>query len=95
MFALVLALQGVRSGPVVVQVEGPGGGSWVVRAQASGWKLFKGDVAEAAARLRITAGDWWRTVTLGLTVDEALARASTEGDPSLVRSTLGAIAIIA
>jgi len=95
MFALPAALQGVRSGPVVVQVEGPGGGSWVVRAQASGLKLFQGHVVEAAARLRITAGDWWRTVTLGLSVDEALTRASIEGDPLLVRATLGAVAIIA
>lgn len=95
MFALPIALQAVRSGPVVVHVEGPGGGTWVAKAQGSGWKLLMGDVAEAAARLRITAGDWWRTVTLGLTVDEALARASTEGDPTLARSALGAVAIIA
>jgi uncharacterized protein (TIGR03083 family) len=95
MFALPIALQAVRSGPVVVHVEGPGGGSWVVRAHGSGWKLFTGDVAGAAARLRIEAGDWWRTVTLGLTVDEALARAYTEGDRNLARSALGAVAIIA
>ena len=95
MFALPVALRDNRSELVVVQVEGPGGGTWVVEAQAGEWKLFKGDVAEAAARLSVTAEDWWRTVTLGLTVDEALARAHSEGDQSLVRTALGAVAIIA
>jgi uncharacterized protein (TIGR03083 family) len=95
MFSLPIALEEQPPGSLAIEIGGSGGGTWVVKSQSDGWRLFRGNLANPTARLRIAAGDWWRTVTLGLSPSDALTKASVEGDSALARAALDANAIIA
>ena len=95
MFSLPIALEGEPSGTLAIEILGAGGGTWVVTSQSGGWRLFRGNPSTPTSRLRIAAGDWWRTVTLGLSPTEALSRAAVEGDSAPARAAMGAIAIVA
>lgn len=55
----------------------------------------QGAAGVPASRLRIGASDWWRTLTLGLSPEQALSRASVEGDPEDAFAAPTAVAIIA
>jgi uncharacterized protein (TIGR03083 family) len=95
MFALPIAMAGQDPGTLVLEIDGPGGGTWTVARRVGGWQLLQGVAPGTAARLRIAVGDWWRTVTLGLSPEEALTRASIDGHPALAQAALRAVAIIA
>jgi uncharacterized protein (TIGR03083 family) len=95
MFSLPIALEKQPAGALAIEIVGSGGGTWVVMSQSDGWRLFRGEVPAPTSRLRIAAGTWWRTVTLGLSPSDALTEAAVEGDSRLARAALGAIAIIA
>ena len=97
MHALPLAMEKYASSPgaLVVTIEGPAGGSWSVFREDQRWHLFEGTADDARAKLRVAAEDWWRLVTLGSRPEEVRRRAAVEGDESLVRAALSAVAIIA
>ena len=93
--ALPMALGGRAGGSVALEIGGAGGGQWLVEGAGGAWRLLEGRAPSAACRVRLDAADWWRTVTLGITAREALARAEVEGDRALAEVALGAVAIIA
>ena len=95
MFALPIALAGQPPGTLAIEVQGPGGGLWAVTHAPDGWMLLRGPIEDATSTLRIRAGDWWRTVTLGIAPEQALYKGAVHGDVALARAALGAIAIIA
>lgn len=98
MHSLPMALAGHDSGAgmaVAVRIEGDAGGEWSVVKDAERWRLFEGAADDPRTTLTIAADDWWRVVTLGLTVEEAWKRARVEGDPALAKAFLSAVAIIA
>lgn len=95
MFALPIALERYSAGTLAIDIAGAGGGHWILRGNRNGWTLLRGTAADSTSQLQVPAGVWWRTVTLGLSPEEALDRASVWGDVDLARAALGAIAIIA
>ncbi len=97
-FALPVALArhgGPDGAAVRVRVEGEAGGTWSAVRQESGWRLYEGLADGARATVVVTADDWWRLVTLGLSADAVWTRARVEGDRTLARAVLGTIAMIA
>lgn len=94
-FAVPKALTGQSGGGIAIEVEGPGGGEWLVERAGDTWVLLQGRAKGADCRLRLAVSDWWRTVTLGKTPASALAAARVEGDRELAQAVLRSVAIIA
>lgn len=80
---------------VLIQVTGPGGGTWTVQFQNAIWALDRGASAQpAAAVVRLSADCLWRVATGGITVAAAREQASISGDQALGSAVLSLVAII-
>ena len=81
---------------VRVEIGGEAGGSWTVRREDNGWKLYAGqDEQRAASTVRLPAGVAWRLFTKGMEPDAAVAKIEISGDQVLGGRVLEAVAIIA
>lgn len=81
---------------VWVQIGGGAGGSWTVRRDDNGWKLYAGqDEQGEASTVRLPSEVAWRLFTRGMEPDTVLAEIEITGDKSLGQKALDAVAIIA
>ncbi|MFC4011259.1 maleylpyruvate isomerase family mycothiol-dependent enzyme [Nonomuraea purpurea] len=79
---------------VRVVVPGPCGGTWQARTDG-GWRMTDDANSPAAATITMRAGDLWRLASRGITVAEARARATTQGDPALADAVTSLLAVVA
>ncbi len=98
MRALPAAYRGVKAPPdttVSVVIDGEAGGTWSLVRGAAGWELHVGPATEPAARIRLDQDTAWRLFFKGLTAATAAERVAFEGDVSLARPYLSALAVMA
>jgi hypothetical protein len=84
--ALPRAYEGVaapQGTAVVLQVDAEGDNTWSLVREASGWTVFRGAAADAAARVRMDADTAWRLLYNALPADATRARIIVDGDPAL------------
>jgi uncharacterized protein (TIGR03083 family) len=71
------------------------GGDWTVRRDEDRWRLYVGAAETPVARVSLDPRTAWRLFTKGIGPQEALARATLEGDVHLAERVLHTVAIIA
>jgi uncharacterized protein (TIGR03083 family) len=92
---VAFAAVGAPIGTVVeLTIEGDAGGSWSVRREPDGWRLYAGTADAPAARVALPQDAAWRLFTKGLAPEEAERHARSEGDARLAQQALRAVAII-
>jgi uncharacterized protein (TIGR03083 family) len=80
---------------VTVVVSGEAGGTWSLVREAEGWALRMGPAAEPAARIRLDQDAAWRLFFKALPPATAAERVAIDGDASLARPYLSALAVMA
>ncbi len=81
-----------------VEVTGEAGGTWTLRREEGGWRLWVGAASEAgppAARARLPQDAAWRLFTRGLDRRTAEARVAVAGDRRLAEPIFDTVAVIA
>jgi uncharacterized protein (TIGR03083 family) len=76
-------------------IEGPAGGTWTLRRDTSGWRLYAGEAPNPAAVVTLSDDSAWRLFSKGLAPDAARARVRIEGDQALGAVTLRSLAVMA
>lgn len=77
------------------EVRGESGGAWTLVRAASGWELFLGSNAAAAAIVNLDQETAWKLFSKGLDHDSARRRIRIEGDTALGEPVLGSLAVMA
>ena len=80
---------------LVVEIAGDAGGAWSIIREPGGWTHYEGAAIDARTRISVADDVWWRVVTLGMTPADGWRHARIQGEPTLARAALGAVAIIA
>jgi hypothetical protein len=80
---------------VALRIEGDAGGAWLLRRQASRWKLYAGGDSSADAEVRLGQETAWRLFTKDIAREEAAARAVISGDRALGEVVLDMVSVIA
>jgi uncharacterized protein (TIGR03083 family) len=80
---------------VRVTIEGPAGGDWTLRREASGWRLYAGAAAGTNAIVTLSDDTAWRLFSKGLRPEAARARVRIDGDHALGSVVLQALAVMA
>lgn len=91
------AYDGVAAEPgtaVVLEVDAEGENTYSVVRGASGWDVFRGAAAGAAARVRMDADTAWRLLYNALPPDAARARVTISGDAALTEPMLRARSVM-
>ena len=83
-----------RSASVVLDVSGPSGGLWTLSPEDGRWKLYEGEAAPAAARVRITDDAAWMLLFNALKGDAATDAIVIEGAPELAAPFVQARSVI-
>lgn len=91
-FRAVAAPEGQR---IALVIEGDAGGSWLLRREPQGWRLYVGDDPGADAVVRIDQDAAWRLFTRGMTKAQAATRAQVSGDQRLGETVLDMVSVIA
>jgi uncharacterized protein (TIGR03083 family) len=79
---------------VLFEITGEAGGTWSLRREDGGWRLYAGASPEAAARLRTDQDTAWRLLTKGLSQEMAAGRVHMDGAATLGRPFLHMLAIM-
>ena len=96
--ALPFTYRTVTAGPgatLSLEIIGPAGGVWTLAQADEGWSLFTGSPPEPSTRVTLGQETAWKLFSKGLTADQARHSIRIEGDASLGRPMLGALAIMA
>ncbi|GHO88808.1 maleylpyruvate isomerase family mycothiol-dependent enzyme [Dictyobacter formicarum] len=80
---------------IQLSITGEAGRSWFLMRNHSAWSLFTDTAFEPAAIITIDQQTTWCLLTKGLTREQALARASTQGNTALALPFFSAVSIIA
>jgi uncharacterized protein (TIGR03083 family) len=80
---------------VRLEITGEAGGVWTVARSDSGWGLFAGPHPSPGAVVTLDQDAAWKLFSKGLSPERARREIRIEGDPSLGRPVLGALAIMA
>ncbi|MCL4251523.1 MAG: maleylpyruvate isomerase family mycothiol-dependent enzyme [Anaerolineae bacterium] len=80
---------------VELRVTGAAADHWYVILEAEGWALYKDTDITPASVVMLDGDTAWRIFTKGITLDEAAAQVSIDGDVALGRVLLNTVAIIA
>jgi uncharacterized protein (TIGR03083 family) len=83
-----------RSGALVIEITGPGGGTWTVRHREQQWHIDDGADPHASARAILTGATAWRLFFNALPPAQAEARVRIEGDVDLARPLLRVRSVI-
>jgi uncharacterized protein (TIGR03083 family) len=96
--ALPFTYRSVEAPPgtaVRLEITGEAGAVWTLARGESGWDLFAGSHASPAAAVTLDQDAAWKLFSKGLSPERARPAIRIEGDPSLGRPVLGALAIMA
>jgi uncharacterized protein (TIGR03083 family) len=80
---------------VELGVVGDVGKSWFLLRQEAQWSLFAGTSLEPVAGIILEPETAWRLFTKGMGKEEAMSKASIQGDEALATNIFDAVAIIA
>lgn len=81
---------------VVLFIDGPAGGTWTVRREAAGWKLYVGrEDRPATSEVDLPSAIAWRLFTRGIMPEVAQGQIQIRGEEALGERLLGTVAIIA
>lgn len=80
---------------VRLAVEGPAGGDWTLRREASTWRLYAGAEPVPTAAAGLSDDTAWRLFTKGLRPEAAAARVRLSGDQRLGSVVLRSLAVMA
>jgi hypothetical protein len=80
---------------IQLSITGGAGGQWTLHRQEGGWELFTGHADGSAARIHMDQETAWKLFSKGISPEAARARVTLEGDPTLGRPILGALAVMA
>ena len=80
---------------VRLAIEGPAGGEWTVRREASAWRLLAGRHPAPDATVTMSDDIAWRLFSKGLSRDTARASVRIDGDQTLGEVALGALGVMA
>jgi uncharacterized protein (TIGR03083 family) len=80
---------------IQLEIRGGAGGTWTLEKEASTWRLFWGPKPGASARVSLDQDAAWKLFSRGLSSIEAARAVRIDGDESLGRPLLGALAIMA
>jgi uncharacterized protein (TIGR03083 family) len=86
---------GTAGDSVQVEIRGPAGGAWTLAKDANGWRLFAGPDPAASVRVSLDQDAAWKLFSKGLSPEQAARVTRIEGDQTLGRPLLGALAIMA
>jgi hypothetical protein len=76
-------------------IEGQAGGTWTVRREVDGWRLYVGRAPDPAVVVTLSDDTAWRLFTKGLPPEAARARVRIEGNQALGAVVLRALAVMA
>ena len=76
-------------------IEGPSGGTWLVKRDAPGWVLCDDETVGASAQVMIDELDAWKLFTKSMPMDVIGPRVVVNGDQSLGLKALETVSIIA
>jgi len=79
---------------VAIDVHGPSGGQWTLLREAQRWTLWRGEAADATARVRLSDDTAWRLLFNALAGAEAAAAVRIDGRAELGRALLRARSVI-
>lgn len=81
---------------VTVVIDGPAGGTWTVRRETSGWRLYAGrEDRPPTTEVGLPSTVAWRLFTRGITPEEARSQLQIGGEELPAEHVLQAVAIIA
>jgi hypothetical protein len=83
-------LEAPEGAAVQLRVTGPGGGTWHVRQDATGWQLESGPHSDAGAQVTLDSDGAWRLFTRNPMVPVP----TIEGDEAIGQHVMRAVAII-
>jgi uncharacterized protein (TIGR03083 family) len=90
-----LRLHPAASGSSVrVQVQGPGGGTWVATRGPSRWRLDTPNDRPTEALVQVSPDTLWRLASRDLSPEQARERATISGDETLASAALQLLSII-
>jgi uncharacterized protein (TIGR03083 family) len=96
--ALPFAYRAVHARPgtrIGLEITGDAGGVWTLARGEVAWGLFTGGHADPAARVTLDQDSAWRLFSKSLSAERARRDVRIDGDVSLGRPVLGALAIMA
>jgi uncharacterized protein (TIGR03083 family) len=76
-------------------ITGEAGGNWALRCEGVAWRLYAGQAAGAAVRLRLDQDTAWRLFTKGISPEAARSRLQLEGYAALGLPILRMVSIMA
>jgi hypothetical protein len=79
---------------VRVEVQGPGGGTWVATRGPARWRLEAPNGRRVDALVQVSPDTLWRLASRGLTPEQARERATISGDQRLASASLQLLSII-
>lgn len=80
---------------ITLLVDGEAGDTWTLRKEGDGWRLYLGESAEAACRIRLNQDTAWRLMTKGLSRQQAAKRVQVTGKETLAEPFLDTLAVMA
>lgn len=80
---------------VALEITGEAGDVWLAERQSGTWRLGRGPLDDAAARVTLDQDTAWRLFTRGVPPEQAAERTGIEGDPDLAVCLLRMVTIIA
>jgi uncharacterized protein (TIGR03083 family) len=86
---------GCAGDSVELEIRGEAGGTWTLVKDVAAWRLFSGKSPDASVRVSLDQDAAWRLFSKGLTAEQAARALRINGDRSLGRPMLGALAVMA
>ena len=91
------ALREVHADPgqsLVIDVSGPSGGQWTLSSDGSQWRLGRGALSPATARIRLTDDTTWKLLFNALSDSDAVRLVAVEGSAELGQAFVRARSVI-
>jgi uncharacterized protein (TIGR03083 family) len=80
---------------ILVQIEGPAGGTWTLRRESNAWQLYTGKAEQPAAAIALDADQAWRLFTKGLPPSVVRGQSTLEGNEELAAPFFATVSILA
>jgi uncharacterized protein (TIGR03083 family) len=80
---------------LLLEITGEAGGVWTLARGGEDWRLYSGSSQAPAARVTMDQDTAWKLFSKGLSAERARREIRIEGDATLGRPVLGALAVMA